>query len=48
MIKRDNAFMIVNESFSDQIENHWLPFAQAGVQRFCLLSWKWTTQLPDL
>ena len=32
ILKRDNAFMIVNASNSDQPGTHWLLFAQAGGQ----------------
>ena len=34
ILKRDNTFMIVNASNSDQPETHWLLFAQAGGQIF--------------
>ena len=33
-LKRDNSFMIVNASNSNQPETHWLLFAQAGGQTF--------------
>ena len=33
-MKRDNTFMIVNASNSDHTGNHWLLFAQAGVEIF--------------
>ena len=34
ILKRDNTFMIVNASNSDQPGTHWLLFAQAGGQIF--------------
>ena len=36
ILKRDNTFMIVNASNSDQPGTHWLLFALAGGQIFCL------------
>ena len=34
ILKRENTFMIVNASNSDQPGTHWLLFAQAGLQIF--------------
>ena len=46
ILKRDNTFMIVNASNSDQPGTHWLLFAQAGGQIFfCRSSWTKPTQL---
>ena len=36
VLKRDNTFMIVNASNSEQSGTHWLLFAQAGGQIFFL------------